>query len=49
MESIDIVSDFEKAFGYSPPMVRLIAISADTDDKRGVSAGKVADLKLHAE
>lgn len=49
MESIDIVADFEKAFGYSPPMVRLIAISADTDDKRGVSAGKVADLKLHAE
>lgn len=49
MESIDIASDFEKAFGYPPPMVRLIAISADTDDKRGKSLGKIADLKLHAE
>jgi hypothetical protein len=49
MESIDIVSDFEKAFGYSPPMVRLIAISADTDDKRAMSMGKVADLKIHAQ
>ncbi len=49
MESIDIAGDFEKAFGYPPPMVRLIAISADTDDKRGMSVGKIADLKLHAE
>lgn len=49
MESIDIAADFEKAFGYAPPMVRLIAISADTDDKRGMSLGKIADLKLHAE
>jgi hypothetical protein len=30
-------------------MVRLIAISADTDDKRGMSMGKVADLKIHAQ
>lgn len=48
-ESIDIAADFEKAFGYSPPMVRLIAISADMDDKRGMSMGKIADLKLHAK
>lgn len=49
MESIDIVSDFEKAFGYPPPMVRMIAISADTDDRRGKSRGKIADLKFYAE
>ncbi len=47
VEDIDIVSDFKIAFGYPPPKVRLIAISADTDDKRGMSMGKVADLEFH--
>ncbi len=48
-ESVDIDADFERAFGYPPPKARVIAISADTDDKRGVSMGKVADLNIHAE
>lgn len=48
-ESVDIDADFESAFGYPPPKARMIAISADTDDKRGMSMGKVADLNIHAE
>jgi Protein of unknown function (DUF3047) len=48
-ESVDIDADFEKAFGYSPPRARVIAISADTDDKRGTSMGAVANLNIHAE
>ncbi len=48
-ESVDIDADFERAFGYPPPKARVIAISADTDDKRGMSMAKVADLSIHAE
>ena len=43
-ESVDVAADFERAFGYKAPPPRFIAISADTDDKRGVSMGAVSDL-----
>ena len=46
-ESVDIAADFKRAFGYDAPPPRFIAISADTDDKRGVSMAAVTDLVLH--
>ncbi|MCG8543693.1 MAG: DUF3047 domain-containing protein [Alphaproteobacteria bacterium] len=46
-ESVDVAADFKRVFGYDAPPPRFIAISADTDDKRGVSMGAVTDLVLH--
>jgi len=43
-ETVDIAADFEAAFGYRPGRPDYVAISADTDDKGGASAGVVAGL-----
>lgn len=45
-ETVDIAADFEAAFGYRPGAPDYIAISADTDDKGGTSAGVVAALSF---
>ena len=43
-ESVDIAADYERAFGYRPSRPAFVAISADTDDKRGMSMGVVSDI-----
>ena len=45
-ESIDIRADFRRAFGFEPPELAYIAISADTDDLAAQSIGRIADLRL---
>lgn len=45
-EEVDLASDFRRAFGGAPPPLRFLALSADTDDTRSSSDGRLADLKL---
>jgi hypothetical protein len=47
-ETVDIAADFEAAFGTPPPPPAYVAISADTDDKGGISKGAVADMVFRA-
>lgn len=43
-EAVDVVADFEAAFGYRPGMPAYIAVSADTDDQGGRSMAAVSDI-----
>lgn len=43
-ESVDIAADYERAFGHPPSRPAFVAISADTDDTRGMSIGVVSDI-----
>ncbi len=45
-EHIDIRADFRRVFGFEPPELAYIAISADTDDLAVASIGRIADLRL---
>ncbi|MDH3700116.1 MAG: DUF3047 domain-containing protein [Alphaproteobacteria bacterium] len=47
-ESVDIDADFRRVFGTPAPPPRFVAISGDTDDKRGVSMGSIAGLGFQA-
>lgn len=47
-ESIDIVADFEMAFGYPAPPAAYVAVSADFDDTMGTSKALIADIMLVA-
>ncbi len=44
VEEIDLIADFERAFGYTPDQPLYIAISADSDDTDSSSLGMVAGL-----
>ncbi len=43
-EEVNFDRDFEKAFGFTPPMPGFIAISGDSDDSSSHSIGKIADV-----
>lgn len=43
-ERIDVISDFEKAFGYRPGEQNLISLAADSEDTRTRSSAAVADI-----
>lgn len=45
-ETVDIVADFQSAFGERPGAPAYVAISGDTDDKGGAAAGIVAGLSF---
>lgn len=45
-EAVDLVADYETAFGGVPPAVSVIAVSADTDDTSAQSQAQIRDLRL---
>lgn len=45
-ERIDFVADFQRAFGYTPPPPRYLALSADSDNAGGRSLARVSDLNF---
>ena len=45
-EEIDYAADFEMAFGYRPPPLAYLAISADSDDRTGRMSSVIADIRL---
>jgi len=47
-ESVDIVSDYRRAFGEPAAQVKFIAVSSDSDDTESVSLGRIADLRFAA-
>ena len=48
-EKVNFDHDFEKAFGFAPPIPGFIAISGDSDDSRSQSIGKIADMTFTDE
>ena len=47
-ERVDLHADFRRFFGYAPPPVAYIAISADADDQPGHTLARIADIRFHA-
>ncbi|MFO7483724.1 DUF3047 domain-containing protein [Oceanibaculum nanhaiense] len=45
-ESVDLKVDFQRFFGYAPPPVAYIAISADADDQPGHTLARIADIRF---
>ena len=45
-EQIDFVADFKTAFGAVPPPPMYLAISADSDDTRAESTGRIAAIRF---
>ena len=45
-ESVDLKADFRRYFGYAPPPVAYIAISADADDQPGHTLARIADIRF---
>ncbi|EKE78763.1 DUF3047 domain-containing protein [Oceanibaculum indicum] len=45
-ESVDLKADFRRFFGYAPPPVAYIAISADADDQPGHTLARIADISF---
>ncbi|WP_430437239.1 DUF3047 domain-containing protein [Oceanibaculum nanhaiense] len=47
-ERVDLHADFQRFFGYAPPPVAYIAISADADDQPGHTLARIADIRFQA-
>lgn len=47
-ESVDLRADFRRFFGYAPPPVAYIAVSADADDQPGHTLARIADIRFRA-
>jgi len=47
-ESVDVLSDYRRAFGEPAREPKFIAVSSDSDDTGSVSLGRIADLRLTA-
>jgi len=47
-ETVDVLSDYRRAFGEPAGELKFIAVSSDSDDTGSVSRGRIADLKLTA-
>lgn len=47
-ESVDLKADFRRFFGYAPPPVAYIAISADADDQPGHTLARIADIRFQS-
>ncbi|WP_086464913.1 DUF3047 domain-containing protein [Oceanibaculum nanhaiense] len=45
-ERVDLHADFQRFFGYAPPPVAYIAISADADDQPGHTLARIADIRF---
>jgi len=45
-ENVDLQADFRRFFGYAPPPVAYIAISADADDQPGHTLARIADIRF---
>jgi hypothetical protein len=45
-ETVDLHADFRRFFGYAPPPVAYIAISADADDQPGHTLARIADIRF---
>ncbi len=45
-ESVDLLGDFQKAYGAEPGALIAIGVSADSDDTDGYIAGQISDLTL---
>lgn len=45
-ETVDLAADYRAAFGGEPSMVKVIAVSADTDDTGAKSRAQIRDLQL---
>ncbi len=45
-ESVDLIKDYERAFGEAPPGVLYIGISGDSDDLATTSRGLIRNLRL---
>lgn len=45
-EDIDFRADFQMAFGYAPPAPSFVAVSADSDDLGGRTAGRIVGLEF---
>ena len=47
-ERVDLHANFRRYFGYAPPPVAYIAISADADDQPGHTLARISDIRFHA-
>ncbi len=47
-EAVDLVADFEAAFGYAPPDPVQIAVSADSDDSAARSVAEITEIRFAA-
>jgi len=47
-ETVDVLSDYRRAFGDPVREPKFIAVSSDSDDTGSISRGRIADLKLTA-
>jgi hypothetical protein len=45
-ESVNLVADYQRAFGSKPNKISEILIGADTDDLLGSSIGRLRNLNL---
>lgn len=47
-ETVDLHADFRRFFGYAPPPVAYIAISADADDQPGHTLARITDIRFQS-
>lgn len=46
-ERVDLAADFQRGFGEVPPLARIVAIAADSEDTQAASTAFVRDIRFH--